>query len=40
MTNFKRRRRLELREEMILLIAAIVVPLAALPEMLGLYIGM
>jgi hypothetical protein len=40
MTNFRRQARRELREEMILLITAIAVPLTALPGMLGLYIGM
>ena len=40
MTNFRRQQRRELREEMILIIAAVIVPLAALPGMLGLYIGM
>jgi hypothetical protein len=40
MINKKRQARLELRDEMILIIAAVVVPLVALPGMLGLYIGM
>jgi hypothetical protein len=39
MTNFRRQARRELREEMILIIAAIAVPLTALSGMLGLYIG-
>jgi len=39
MTNLKRLKRLELREEMILIIAAVAVPMLALPGMLGLYSG-
>ena len=40
MKKLKQRIRWELHEEAILIIAAIVVPLAALPGMLGLYVGM
>jgi len=39
MTNYQRRSRRELREEIILIVTAAIVPLAALPAMLGLYAG-
>jgi hypothetical protein len=39
MTNFKKQERRELREEMILVTVAIIVPMAALSGMVGLYIG-
>jgi hypothetical protein len=35
MTNFKQQARRELREEMILICIALIVPLAAVPAMMG-----
>ncbi len=36
MTNFKRQTRRELREEVILIILALITPLAVVPAMLGI----